>query len=139
MEVKAYIKNVKTSPKKLRFMIANIKKLSPDSALDYLFYTNKKSAKVFYKALKSAISNIKKVKDINENSIKFKQISIEEGQKLKRYRSGGRGGVKQFKRKYAHIKIILEGLEKIDKQIKSESLSKSKDDNVKEKKLINKK
>jgi large subunit ribosomal protein L22 len=112
METRTYIKNVKTSPKKLRFLLSNIKKIKPENALDYLFYTNKKSAKLLYKALKSAINNIKKSKNISNETIKFKLISVEEGRKLKRYRSRGRGAVKQYQRRNSHIKIILEAQEK---------------------------
>jgi large subunit ribosomal protein L22 len=108
MEFKAYIKNVKISPKKLRFFLPAIKKLTPKESLDYLFYVPNKAAKILYKAIKSAIDNAKNISKTREDLLKFKLLAVEEGLKLKRYRPGGRGTVKPFERRYSHIKIVLE-------------------------------
>ena len=118
MEIKAYIKNVRISPKKLRFLLPAIKKLSPVEALDYLFYTPKKGARILYKAIKSALDNAKNVLKTNENLLKFKLFTIEEGPRLKRYRPGGRGTVKPIKRKMSHIKIVLESPMNLNKDLK---------------------
>lgn len=108
MEIKTYIKNIRISPKKLRFLLPAIKKLKPVKALDYLFYSSKKGAKIFYKAIKSAIDSAKNVLKTNEDLLKFKLLTVEEGQKFKRYRPGGRGTVKPIIKRMSHIKIILE-------------------------------
>lgn len=116
MEAKAYIKNVKISPKKLRFLIDAVKKLDPYKALDHLYYTPTKSAKILYKAVKSAIDNAKNIsKDIE--GLKFKKLLIEEGRKLKRFRAGGRGTAKPILRRFSHIKVILSA----DQKVKSSS------------------
>lgn len=105
--VTAYIKNVKLSPKKLRFLLDDVRKLSPARALAHLLYTQKKGARILYKAISSAIHNAKSTLKISDDLLQFKLLTIEEGQKLKRYRSGGRGTMKPFVRKFSHIKIIL--------------------------------
>jgi large subunit ribosomal protein L22 len=107
MESQTYIKNAKISPKKLRFLLPEVKKLKPVVALDYLFYTRKKAAKIFYKSIASAISNAKSLLKVDPGLLEFKLLTIEEGQKLKRFKPGGRGGVKPIKRRFSHIKIIL--------------------------------
>jgi len=107
MEVQTYIKNLKISPKKLRFLLAEIKKKKPADALDHLFYTPKKPAKIFYKAIKSAVDNAKSTLKTNENLLKFKLLTVEEGRRLKRFQPGGRGTPKSIMKRYAHIKIIL--------------------------------
>ncbi len=119
MESRTYIKNLKTSPKKLRFLLPAVKKLKPVDALDYLLYTPKKTAKIYYKAIKSAITNVKKVLNVDENNLEFSLLTIEEGQKLKRFRSGGRGGVKPFVRRFSHMKIILKAAEKKEIKVKN--------------------
>lgn len=108
MESKTYSKNLKITPKKLRFILPEIKKLKPVDALDYLMYTRKKSAGIFYKVIKSAVANAKNVLKVEEKALKFKFISVEQGQKLKRFRAGGRGVTKPILRRFAHVKIILE-------------------------------
>jgi len=118
MEAKAYIKNVKISPKKLRFLIDAVKKMDPYKALDHLYYTPTKSAKILYKAVKSAVDNAKNISKDVEN-LKFKKLLIEEGRKLKRFRAGGRGTAKPILRRFSHIQVILEA----DQQVKSSELS----------------
>lgn len=116
MQVITYIKDLKVSPKKLRFLLAGIKKMKPQQALSVLSYTPKKGAKIYFKAISSAIASAKSILKINENLLKFKLLTIEEGMRQKRWRPGGRGTAKMFKRRSAHIKIILEA-EKQNKEI----------------------
>lgn len=111
MESTAYIKNLRISPKKLRFLLEDIKKRKPSEVLDYLFYTPTKSAKVFYKAIKSALDNAKNNLKLNEKDLVFKTLTVEEGHKLRRFRAGGRGMVKPLIRRYSHIKIVLKSIQ----------------------------
>lgn len=118
MEIKAYIKNLKISPKKLRFLVDEVKKTSPVEAMNKLYYSPKRSAKILWKAIKSAVDNAKRNYGIKEDQLKFKFLIIEEGPRLKRFRPGGRGTVKPYKRRTSHIKIVLE---KIDSKNKIKS------------------
>lgn len=108
MEARTYVKNGKITPKKLRFLMPKIKKMKPAQALDYLFYSPLKGSTFFYKAIKSAITNANNTLKSDTNLLTFKVLKIDEGQKLRRYRPGGRGTSKPFKRRTAHITIVLE-------------------------------
>lgn len=108
MEIRGYFKDLKVPPKKLRFFLEEIKKLSPNEALDYLYYSKKKPAQFFYKAIASVIASAKNTFKIDANLLKFKLLTVEEGRTLKRAKPGGRGAAKPIKRHFAHIKIILE-------------------------------
>lgn len=108
MEVKAYLKNVKTTPKKLRFFLAGLKKVKPQDALNSLMYSRQEAGQVWYKAIKSALDNAINTFKLDSNLLKFKVLTVEEGLKLKRYKAGGRGTAKPFRRKFSHIKIVLE-------------------------------
>lgn len=116
MEVKTYIKNLRISPKKLRFFLKSIKKLKPVQVLDHLFYHQKRAAKIWYKAIKSAIDNAKSRFNAKDEAINFKLLTVEQGSAMKRYRSGGRGTVKPYKRRTAQIKIVLEVKEEQKKE-----------------------
>lgn len=107
MESQTYLKNIKLAPKKMRMMLDTIKKLEPHAALDYLLYAPSKEAKIYYKAIHSAISNAKLTLKVNADVLQFKLFTIEEGRALRRYKSGARGSVRPIKRRYSHIKIIL--------------------------------
>ena len=106
-DVTVYIKNVKITPKKLRFLVTDLKKQSPSQAMHTLYYTPKKGAEFLRKAIGSALSNAKNTMNIDESLLQFKTIIVEEGLRLKRYRAGSKGMAKPFRRKYSHIKLVL--------------------------------
>ena len=107
MESLSYFKNIRVSPKKMRFMLVEIKKLQPQEALDYLMYSPRRTAKVYYKAIRSAIENAKNTLKVSPDVLQFKLLTIEQGPALKRYQPGGRGTVRPIKKRFSHIKIIL--------------------------------
>ncbi len=111
MESTTYLKNLRISPKKLRFFLPAVKTMSPVQSAEYLFYVNKKQANIFYKAIKSAINNAKNTLKVDPDLLQFKLLTVEEGQKLKRFKAGGRGTAKPIKRRLSHIKIILKAKE----------------------------
>lgn len=122
MDTKAYFVNLPVSPKKARFYLPAIKKLGPAQSLEFLMYERTDASVILYKAIKTAISSAKQLLKVEDNLLNFKLLSVEQGQKLKRYRPGSRGNAKPINRRMSHIKIILEA--KVDKKIiKSEALN----------------
>ena len=126
MEKTFYFKNLPISPKKLRFLLPELKKMSPFASLDYLEYLPKKGAKILKKAIKNAIEAAKLSLKINENELKFKTLAVDEGRKLKRYRPGGRGTAKPIVRRFAHLKIVLAAKEDEIKQKEKPLVEKNK-------------
>lgn len=121
MESTTYLKNLRVSPKKLRFFLTALKKRKPVVALEYLYYAPEKAGKVLYQALKSALANAKNTLKVDESLLEWKLLTIEEGQKLKRYKPGGRGTAKPFKIRFSHIKVVLKA--KSSDQIQKKELS----------------
>ena len=107
MEAQAYIKNVRVTPKKLRFLLPEVRKLAPQAAIDRLLYVEQKPAKMLRQAIQSAVANAKIVLKVHEGALTFKTLTVEEGHKMKRYKAGGRGTAKPFVRQFAHIKVVL--------------------------------
>ena len=106
MEVKAVQKFVRMSPRKLRLVVPLVKNLSPTKALEVLPFTRKRAAGPLSKVIKTALANAKE-KGISEADLIFKEIQINEGPRLKRWRAGARGRVKPYQRKMSHIRVIL--------------------------------
>ncbi len=136
MESKTYLKNLSITPKKLRMLLPSIKRLSPLEATKVLYYSPKRSSRVFYKAIKSAMANAKQTLKVNDDLLQFKLFTIEEGNKLKRYQAGSRGSAKPFKKRYSHIKIILTAKEAqpSTQDVKEHSLSANNEKSVEKKK-----
>ncbi len=81
-----------------------VRKMNPGEALNILAFTNKSAAKDLQEAIKVALANAK-LRGLPQAS--FKSIEINEGPKMRRFKAGTRGRVKPFKRRMAHIKIVL--------------------------------
>lgn len=111
MESLTYLKNIRITPKKLRFILSDIKKQKPAVALQKLMYSSSRPGRIMYQGLKSAITNAKNTLNIEDSLLQFKTLTIEEGQKIKRYQSGSRGTVKPILKRFSHIKIVLVGPE----------------------------
>jgi len=71
-----------------------------------LGYADKRAAEPLRKVIGSAIGNAINLKLDPENLI-FKEIQINEGPRLKRWRAGARGRAKPFKRRMSHIRVVL--------------------------------
>lgn len=108
MEVKAEVKYIRISPRKVRLVVEAIKGLSPLKALEYLGFVNKRTAKPLSKLIQSAIANAKNNFDLKPENLKFKKIQVGEGPTLKRWQAVSRGRAHQIMKRTSHIKIILE-------------------------------
>ena|SRR5258708_63081 len=97
-------RNVEDTPRKLRLVADMVRKMTPDQALEILQFTNKAAARSLSKAIKTAVANAGK-----KDGLRFEKIEINEGLKMKRFLAGtaGRGRGRAFKRRLAHIKIVL--------------------------------
>ncbi len=107
MESTTYLKNLKISPKKLRFLLPKIKKMSPVAAAEVLAYMPDNSARILFAAIRSAMSNAKNTLKVDDSLLQFRTFFVEEGQKLKRYHPAARGSARGYKRRYSHVKIVM--------------------------------
>ena len=106
MEFKAVQKYLISSPKKLRRIIPLIKDLSPQDAVERLPFVDKRASRLLRKTITTAIANAKQ-SGVSTENLAFKEIQINEGPRLKRYRAGARGRVKPYKRRMSHIRVVL--------------------------------
>lgn len=124
MEIKAIQKYEVTSPQKLRKVATMIKKLKPQEAYEKLPFVGKRAAEPLRKVMGTAIANAKQ-QGISENDLAIKEIQINQGPRLKRWRAGARGRVKPYKKRMSHIRVVLTTTEKSKAQsTKSESKTK---------------
>jgi len=108
MEIIAYSKYIRVSPKKTRLVAKAIAGLSPVVALQQLAFLKKGATKPLAETLKSAIANAENNLKIKKEDLKIKTIEIGEGPRLKRFRAVARGTAHPYKRRTSHIKIVLE-------------------------------
>ena len=136
MEIKSEQKHLIISPRKVRPVVDVIKKLSVQKAIDSLPFIKKRGSDLLLKVIKSAVANALQ-KGVSITDLKFKEIQIGEGPRLKRGQPVSRGRWHPIKKRMSHIKVILETIKKeqvVEK--KSVKTSESKKEVVKEVKSI---
>lgn len=141
MDIKTTQKFVVESPKKLREVVVALasSKLTPSQALERLELVGKRAAFTIKKAINVAMANAKQA-NLNPEELIFKEIQINEGPVLKRFRAGSRGRAKPYKKRLSHIRVVLTTRnDQISKlQSKSEAVEK-KDKHVVETTKVSKK
>ena len=85
MEIIAYQKFIRTSPRKLRLVADAVRNLHPTQALIKLKFINKRAAEPLAKVFKQAVSNAVNNSNLKEVDLKIKHLQIEEGPTLKRW------------------------------------------------------
>ena len=115
-EFKATQKYLLMSPRKIRLVVGVIKKMKPAEAVEKLPFVQKRAGAELAKVIKSAIASAKNA-GVSETDLIFKEIQIGEGPRLKRGRAASRGMWHPFKRRMAHIRVILVSTKvQVDKQ-----------------------
>ena len=117
MEAKASVTDVHSTPKKLRILLEDVKKMTPVKAMDVLLYSPKKSANILYKVIKSAVDNAKATLQIDAHLLEFKILKVDQGHALRRYNPGSRGNAKPYRKQFSHISVVV-GLKDNKKDIK---------------------
>jgi large subunit ribosomal protein L22 len=115
-EFKATQKYLLMSPRKIRLVVGVIKKMKPAEAVEKLPFVQKRAGAEIAKVIKNAITSAKNA-GVSETDLVFKEIQIGEGPRLKRGRAASRGMWHPFKKRMAHIRVVLTTL-----QVKSEKV-----------------
>lgn len=106
MEAMTIQKYVHTSPRKLRLVVDMVRKMNPNQALEILDFTPKMAAKDVSLAIKTALANAKKL-GMDQEKVIFKKLEVNESSKMRRFRASARGRTRPYKKRMAHIKIVL--------------------------------
>jgi large subunit ribosomal protein L22 len=107
MEVKAVAKYVRISPVKVRRLIHAIKGKPVEAGLNILKFMPQKAAGIVEKTVRSAVSNADQHPDIDVDMLVIRNIIVDQGPTLKRFRARARGRGTRILKRTAHITIIL--------------------------------
>ncbi|OGD65455.1 hypothetical protein A3F08_00315 [Candidatus Berkelbacteria bacterium RIFCSPHIGHO2_12_FULL_36_9] len=106
MQMKVSKKFIKTSPDKIRPIVALIKKMPFESALTQVKFLNKMAAKEILEILKSGLSAAKD-KDIEMENLQILEFRCDEGPRLKRRRIIHKGRATTINKRMSHLTLIL--------------------------------
>ncbi len=108
MQVTAQLNNLRIAPRKVRLIARAIKGMNATSAKHQLVYIVKKSSGPISKLLDSALANAHANFNMDKDNLFIKDIIVNEGPKLKRFRPKGFGMASPIEKKTSHIRIILD-------------------------------
>lgn len=101
--MQATAKGVKISTRKVRLVADAIRNQSVVDALKILTLTPKHGAYALEKVLKSAVANSK----MREDQLLISELTVNEGQFLKRFHASTRGRIHGYKKRTTHITVVL--------------------------------
>lgn len=149
MEIKAKVKNLRMSARKVRLVVDLIRKMPVQQALDQLRFINKKAAEPVIRLLKTALADASHNFNLEPSNLKIKEIRVDEGITMKRWMPRAFGRATQIRKRTCQISLILAEIVdsgkketrkvKVDDPVKLEDMakevekgSKNKDKDIKE-------
>ncbi|WP_027357751.1 50S ribosomal protein L22 [Desulforegula conservatrix] len=107
MEVKAVARYVRISPQKVRKVLGTVKGKPVGAGLDTLKFMPQKAATLLEKILRSAIANAENNNNLDIDSLIVKNIVVDQGPMLKRFRARARGRGARILKRTSHITITV--------------------------------
>lgn len=109
----AKVKDVPSSPRKMRLVADTVRGVEVNHALDLLKFSKKAPSKVLETLLRSAIANWEaknqdKTKELDNGNVIVKTIMVGEGRTLKRIRPCPQGRAGRIRKRSNHVTIILD-------------------------------
>lgn len=111
-EVKAYLKELRMSPRKVSEVAALVRGRNVDDALVILNHTPRRAAKPLAKVIASARANATNNHGLKADGLRISTLSITSGPRLKRFRPVSRGMAHPFQKRTSNILVIVDGVEK---------------------------
>jgi large subunit ribosomal protein L22 len=108
MEARAIAKYIRISPQKVRLVVDLIRGKNIEEARNFLRYSRKRAGEIVGKVLNSAIANAVQNPNIDEKILFVKDVLVDQGPSLKRWRARAQGRAASIKKRMSHITIILD-------------------------------
>ncbi len=121
MAVQAIAKSVPMSPRKVGVVAALVRGHTVEEALTILEHVPRRSSTPVIKAVKSAKANADHNHNLKPDTLRIVEITVTAGPRLKRFRPAAHGRALPFQRKTSHIRVIVDGDERVSKKVKTET------------------
>jgi large subunit ribosomal protein L22 len=111
MEARAILKDVPTSPRKMRLVADMIRGQKVSKALALLKFQPRASSPVLHKVLLSAVANWQQLNEdskLEDADLIVKTVFIDGGRMLKRLRPAPQGRAHRIRKRSNHITIVID-------------------------------
>lgn len=107
MEVKAVARYVRISPRKVRKIVGAVKGKPVETGINSLKFMPQKAAAIVEKTLRSAVANADHNNELDVDALFIKNITVDQGPSLKRFRARARGRGSRILKKTSHITVVV--------------------------------
>jgi large subunit ribosomal protein L22 len=107
----AQLRNVPTSPRKMRLVADMIRGMNVEMALHVLQFSPKEASGRVYKLLRSAIANWEAKNEgarIEESALYVKEIYVDSGRTLKRIQPAPQGRAHRILKRSNHVTLVID-------------------------------
>jgi large subunit ribosomal protein L22 len=105
--MRAIAKYVRIAPRKARLVADEVRGKSYPEADSILRFTNKRAAKIIGDVINSAASNAEHNDNIDPDELFVREIRVDEGPTIKRYRARAMGRATMIRKRTSHITVEL--------------------------------
>ena len=105
--MRAKAKYVRIAPRKARLVADEVRGKSYPEAASILRFTNKKGAKIIGDVINSAAANAEHNVDANVDELFVRDVRVDEGPTIKRYRARAMGRATMIRKRTSHISVVL--------------------------------
>ena len=107
MEVKAYIKDLRMSPRNVKIVCDQLRGKAVGDAVAILMTTPKIAAEPLLKLVKSAVANAENNAEMDVEKLYISQCFVTPGQTLKRVRPVSKGRAYRILKRTSHVTIAV--------------------------------
>src|SRR5580698_3188435 len=116
-QAKAVLKNVPTSPRKMRYVVDTIRGVDVEKALNLLKFSSKHSSKEVEKLLLSATNNWKEKNEGHnpeDSQLYVSEVFVDGGRTLKRWLPAPHGRAYKKRKRSNHVTLVVDSRIPVD-------------------------
>ena len=107
MEVKAKLRFLRMSPRKVRYVVDQVRGRRVEDAINILTVGKRGACKPVKKLINSAIANAMETGKIDVDNLYIDKIFVDEGPTMKRYRPRAMGRATTIRKRTSHVTVVL--------------------------------
>lgn len=111
MEARAYLRNVRIAPRKVKIVCDLIRGKSVQEAVAIMNHTPKAASEILVKLLKSAMANAENNHSMNPDNLYVSEVFVSPGPIMKRIRPRAHGRAFRILKRTSHITLVLKEAE----------------------------
>ena len=105
--MKAKAKYIRIAPRKARLVADEVRGKGYPEAVSLLQFTNKRAAKIISQVIESAAANAEHNDDADPEELFVREIRVDDGPTIKRYRARAMGRATMIRKRTSHISVEL--------------------------------